>query len=78
VFAHRTGLAVKALLVMASALALLVSPESPANSATGLPNRNFWIRDDLLTTGILAISGVVIMSFGFLDAKRKRVPHAER
>jgi hypothetical protein len=28
--------------------------------------------------GILAIAGVIMMSFGFLDAKRKPVPHAER
>ena len=45
--------------------------------------------DDLFTTfvflwfvsalgGILAIGGVIVMSFGFLDAKRERVLHAER
>ena len=28
--------------------------------------------------GILAIGGAVMMSFGFLDAKRERVLHAER
>jgi hypothetical protein len=53
------------------------------------PDRIWLANDDLFTTfvmlwfvsalgGILAIGGMILMSFGFLDAKRERVLHPER
>jgi len=53
------------------------------------PERIRLASDDLFTTfvalwffsapgGILAIGGAIMMSFGFLDAKRERHLHAER